>query len=72
MNIAFNTAVSGMLSAQSQMATAARDTVSASARGEGIIQAAVAVSKAETAHAASAMVARTAAELTDTLLDITV
>ncbi|OLF81599.1 hypothetical protein AWH62_02715 [Maricaulis sp. W15] len=72
MNVAFNTAVAGMMSAQSHAGEAARQAVNNAAKGEDIIQAAVALKKAEAAHSASAVMARTAAELTDTLLDITV
>ena len=72
MNVAFNTAVSGMLSAQSQIATAAHEVAQAPQKGEGIIQAAVAIKRAEAVHEASAAIARTASDMTDTLLDITV
>jgi hypothetical protein len=72
MNIAFNTAVSGMLHAQSQFGTAGQQLVANAARGEGIIQAAVAVKRAEAAHDAAAAMVRVASDMTDTLLDITV
>ncbi|GLK53038.1 MAG: hypothetical protein CMH94_09360 [Oceanicaulis sp.] len=72
MNVAFNTAVTGMLAAQSQVATAGSQMVANSAKGQDIIQAAVAIKRAEATHAAAAAVARTASDMTDTLLDITV
>jgi hypothetical protein len=72
MNIAFNTAVSGMLTAQSHMASASENLVTSAAKGEGVIQAVVAVKQAETAHSASAVMAKVASDMTDTLLDITV
>ena len=72
MNIAFNTAVTGMMAAQSHAGDAAREVVNNAAKGQDIIQASVALKKAEVAHSASAMTARIASEMTDTLLDITV
>ena len=72
MNVAFNTAVTGMLAAQSQVAAAGSQMVANSAKGQDIIQAAVAIKRAEATHAAAAAVARTASDMTDTLLDITV
>lgn len=72
MNVAFNTAVTGMLAAQSQVSAAAKDIVNSATRGEDIIQPAIAIIRADVAHQASAMVARTASDMTDTLLDITV
>ncbi|MEA1943090.1 MAG: hypothetical protein U9P68_12675 [Pseudomonadota bacterium] len=72
MNVAFNTAVNGMLAAQSQASAAGSQMVVNASKGEGIIQAAVAVKRAEATHAAAAAVARTASDMTDTLLDITV
>ena len=70
MNVAFHTAVSGMLTAQSHLADAARDTVTAVQSGQDIIQPVIAVKQAEATHAASAMVARAASDMTDSLLDI--
>jgi len=72
MNIAFNTAVTGMLQAQSSLNSASRNVVEAASKGEGIVDAMVAVKKAEIAHEASAVVAKTASEMTETILDITV
>ena len=72
MNVAFNTAVTGMLAAQSQVATAGSQMVANSAKGQDITQAAVAIKRAEATHAAAAAVAQTASDMTDTLLDITV
>jgi len=72
MNIAFNTAVSGMMAAQSHAGDAAREVVNNAAKGQDIIQASVAVKKAEAAHAASAMTARIASDMAETLLDISV
>ncbi|WP_339334668.1 hypothetical protein [uncultured Maricaulis sp.] len=72
MNIAFNTAVSGMLTAQSNAGEAARQLVNNAAKGEDIIQSVVALKKAEQAQSAAALVARTASQMTDRLLDITV
>ncbi|WP_300541976.1 hypothetical protein [Maricaulis sp.] len=71
MNVAFNTAVTGMIAAQSQASAAGSQMVANAVRGQDIIQAAVAVKRAEATHAAAAAVARTAADMTDTLLDIT-
>lgn len=72
MNVAFNTAVSGMLAAQSQAATASGSLVTAASKGEGVIQATIAVKRAEAVHSASAVVARVASDMTETLIDITV
>lgn len=72
MNIAFNTAVNGMLQAQSAFSTASRNVVESASRGEDIIDAMVAVKKAESIHAASATMVKASSEMTDTLLDITV
>jgi flagellar hook-associated protein FlgK len=72
MNVAFNTAVSGMLSAQSQLSAAARNVVEAASTGQDVIQASVAVKKAEMASKAAAVMVNTTSEMTDTLLDITV
>ncbi len=72
MNVAFNTAVTGMISAQSHAGAAAREMVNNAARGEDVIQAAVALKKAEASHAAAAVTARIAGDMTETLLDITV
>ncbi len=72
MNVAFNTAVTGMLQAQSDFASASRNVVEAASKGDGAIDAIVAVKKAETAQKASAAVVQTASEMTDRLLDITV
>ena len=72
MNIVFNTAVNGMLQAQSEFSSASRNVVEAATKGEGVIDAVVAVKKAESTHAASAAIVKTTSEMTDTLLDITV
>lgn len=72
MNVAFNTAVAGMMSAQSQAGSAAREMVNNAAKGEDIIQAAIELKKAEASHAAAAVTARVAGDMTETLLDITV
>lgn len=72
MNIAFNTAVAGMLQAQSDAGLASRNVVEAAAKGEGVIDAMVAVKKAEASHSASAAMVKVTSEMTDTLLDITV
>jgi len=72
MNIAFNTAVTGMLNAQSQVASAGQQMVANAPKGEGIIQAAVAIKRAEAAHDAAAAMVKVTSEMTDTLLDITV
>ncbi|WP_291843022.1 hypothetical protein [Maricaulis sp.] len=72
MNVAFNTAVAGMMSAQSHAGVAAREMVNNAAKGEDIIQAAVALKKAEAAHSAAVVTARIASDMTETLLDITV
>lgn len=72
MSIAFNTAVSGMLAAEAQFSTAARNVVEKAAQGEDVIQASIAVKKAEATHSAAAAMVRVTSEMTDTLLDITV
>ena len=72
MNIALNTAVTGLLNAQSQAGVASTSLVNVAAKGEGIIQAMIAVKRAEAAqHAAAAMV-KVADDMTKTLLDIIV
>lgn len=72
MNIAFNTAVTGMLAAEAQYSSAARNVVEQAAKGDDVIQASIAVKKAEAAHSASAAMVKVTSEMTDTLLDITV
>ncbi|MBR9826064.1 MAG: hypothetical protein GYB36_09715 [Alphaproteobacteria bacterium] len=72
MNIAFNTALAGMMQSQANFNTASRNVVEAAAKDEGIVEALVAVKKAETTHAASAAVLKASSEMTDRLLDITV
>ena len=73
MNIAFNTAAAGMIAAQNQAGAAAQNVVHAASKGEeGVIQAMIAVKRAEHAHAASAAMVKVASDMTDTLLDITV
>lgn len=72
MNIALNTAVSGMLNAQAQVGTASEGLVNAAAKDEGVIQAVIAVKRAEATHKASAAMVRVADDMTKTLLDITV
>ena len=70
MNIAFNTAVTGLLSAQAQTGAASESLVAAAAKGEGIIQAVVAVKRAETAQHATANLVKVADDMTRTMLDI--
>ncbi|WP_417467168.1 hypothetical protein [Maricaulis sp.] len=70
MNIAFNTAVTGLLSAQAQTGAASESLVTAAVRGEGIIQAVVAVKRAETAQHATANLVKVADDMTRTMLDI--
>jgi hypothetical protein len=72
MNIAFNTAVSGMAVARSQMAKASHEMIDAAARGDDIVQFMTSLRQAESLHHASAAIARTASEMTETLLDIIV
>ena len=72
MNIAFNTAVAGMQAAQSRLDTAAQAAAREPGSTENIVQASVEMVRAETQFAASAAIARTSAEMTQTLLDITV
>lgn len=72
MSIAFNTAVSGMLAAEAQFNAAAKNVVEKAAQGGNVIQASVAVKKAETTHSAAAAMVQVTSEMTDTLLDITV
>ena len=70
MNIAFNTAVTGLLAAQAQTGAASGSLVAAAAKGEGIIQAVVAVKQAESAQHATASMVKVADEMTRTALDI--
>lgn len=70
MNVAFNTAVSGMLSAQSKLVEASRSMVETSTQGEDLIQPVIALKQAEIAHKASAAMVKTASDMSDTLLDI--
>ena len=72
MNVAFHTAVNGMLTAQAQAATAAHNVVVATSKGEDIIQDIVALKQAEAMHTASAAMVKVASDMTDTLLDILV
>lgn len=72
MNIALNTAVTGMLNAQAQVGVASESLVNAAAKDEGIIQAMIAVKRAEATHQASAAMVKVADDMTRTLLDITV
>ena len=72
MSIAFNTAVSGMLAAEAQFSAATKNLVEKATEGEDVIQASIAVKKAEAAHGAAAAMVRVTSEMTDTLLDITV
>lgn len=72
MNVAFNTAVSGMIAAQSQASSAAHNLVVNSQKGEGVIQAVIAVKQAEAVNKASAAMAQVASEMTKSLLDITI
>lgn len=71
MNIAMNTALQGMMAAHSQLAHQGRHLVDAAAKGEDVIQPAIAIKQAEQLHAASATVARTAGDMQQRLLDIT-
>ena len=70
MNIALDTAVSGMLIAQAQAGAASESLVNAAAKGEGIIQAVIAVKRAESTHEASAAMVKVADDMTKTLLEI--
>ncbi|WP_339740780.1 hypothetical protein [uncultured Maricaulis sp.] len=70
MNIALNTAVSGMLNAQAQAGAASESLVTAAAKGDGVIQAVIAVKRAEATHEASAAMVKVADDMTKTLLDI--
>lgn len=72
MSIAFNTAVSGMLAAEAQFNAAAKNVVEKAAQGDSVIQASIAVKKAEATHGAATAMVRVTSEMTDTLLDITV
>ncbi|WP_339742998.1 hypothetical protein [uncultured Maricaulis sp.] len=72
MNIALDTAVSGMLNAQAQAGAASERLVNAAAKGEGIIQAVIAVKRAETAQKASAEMVKVADDMMRTTLDIIV
>ena len=72
MNVAFHTAVNGMLSAQAQASTAASKVVEAATNGEDIIQHIVALKQAEAMHTASAAIVKVAGDMTDQLLDILV
>lgn len=70
MNVAFNTAATAMINAQSQVGEHGSRMVANASTGEDIIQPAIAIKRAEATHAAAAAVARTASDMTDTLLDI--
>tara|TARA_R110000868_G_scaffold188932_2_gene431803 strand:- start:10703 stop:10921 length:219 start_codon:yes stop_codon:yes gene_type:complete len=72
MDIAFNTAVTGMLNAQTRASAASESVVHAAATGEGIIQALVAVKQAEATHQASAAMVKVADDMQQVLLDILV
>jgi hypothetical protein len=72
MNIALNTAVTGMLNAQAQAGAASSSLVNAAAKGEGIIQAIIAVKRAEVAQQAAASMVKVADDMMQTVLDITV
>lgn len=72
MNIALDTAVSSMLNAQAQAGAASERLVNAAAKGEGIIQAVIAVKRAETAQQASAEMVKVADDMMRTMLDIIV
>jgi hypothetical protein len=72
MNIALNTAVNGMLNAQSQAGAASESLVNAASKGEGIIQAVIAVKRAESAQHASANMVKVADDMMQTALDIIV
>ncbi len=72
MNIALNTAVTGLLNAQSEVGAASTSLVYAAAKNEGIIQAMIAVKRAEATHKASAAMVKVADDMTKTLLDIIV
>jgi phage tail sheath gpL-like len=72
MNIALNTAVTGMLNAQAQAGAASSSLVNAAAKGDGIIQAMIAVKRAEVAQQASASMVKVADDMMQTVLDITV
>jgi predicted transcriptional regulator len=72
MNVAFHTAVHGVLFAQAQASTAANNVVVAASKGEDIIQDIVAMKQAEAMHTASATMVKVASDMTDSLLDIIV
>jgi len=70
MNIAMNTAVTGLLNAHSQAGAASASVVDAAAKGEDIIQAIIAVKRAEVAQKASAEMVKIADDMMHTVLDI--
>ncbi len=72
MNIALDTAVSGMLNAQAQAGAASESLVNAASKGESIIQAVIAVKRAETAQHVSAEMVKVADDMMRTVLDIIV
>ena len=61
-----------MIAAQSQASAAAHNVVVNAQKGEGVIQAVIAVKQAEAVNKASAVMAQVASDMTKTLLDITV
>ena len=72
MDIAFNTAVTGMLNAQSRASAASVSLVHATASGVDVIQALVAVKQAQATHEASAVMVKVADDMQQVLLDILV
>lgn len=72
MNIAMNTAATGLLNAHSQAGAASENVVNAAAKGEDIIQAMLAVKRAEVAQKASAEMVKIADDMMHTVLDIIV
>lgn len=72
MNIAMDTAVTGMLNAQAQAGAASQNLVLAASKGEGIIQAVIAVEQAKAVNDASVAMVKVADDMSQTLLDIIV
>jgi flagellar hook-associated protein FlgK len=70
MNAVFPPALSALQAAQANLAGAARNIAHQQASERGIVEAMIAIRQAETAHAASAAVIRTANDMSGRLLDI--
>lgn len=70
MNALYPTALAGMVAAQNRVVGAARAVANPGVDGADMVRAAVEMKSAKAAHAASAAVARTAADMDERRLDI--